>query len=238
MPTFKHTLIGIGPICDTDCQVLFSKAEVTVFGPDGSPILRGWRDDAGAKLWRFALRPDKDDLPPRRADTQSSSLAAFSAYDLPSVEALVRYLHAAAGFPVKKTWLAAIKAGNFASWPGLTLANATKYFPQSDETVKGHLTQSRKGTRSTQPKPAPAAPATEPKTPLPAVRSNELHIKELPLSRLYTDDCGRFPTRSRSGNQYIMVAYHCNSNTILKAAFKTRSDRHHLEAYNSIMERL
>ena len=84
-------LIGIGLICDTDCQVLFSKTEVNAFGPDGSPILRGWRDDAGAKLWCFALRPDKDDLPPRRADTQSSSLAAFSAYDLPSVAALVRY---------------------------------------------------------------------------------------------------------------------------------------------------
>ena len=23
MPSFKHTLIGIGPICDADCKVLF-----------------------------------------------------------------------------------------------------------------------------------------------------------------------------------------------------------------------
>jgi len=243
MPTFKHTLIGIGPICDADCQVLFSKTDVTVFSPDGSPILQGWRDEAGAKLWRFALRPDKDDLPPRRADTQASSLAAYSAYDLPSVVALVRYLHAAAGFPVKKTWLAAIKAGNFATWPGLTYSNAAKYFPESDETVKGHLTQSRKGTRSTKPKSPESKPpkpiATEaPESPLPSKRSNEVHIVELPLSKLYTDDCGRFPIRSRSGNQYIMVAYHCDSNAILFTAFKTRNDRHRIPAYNSIMERL
>ena len=32
-------------------------------------------------------------------------LSAFSAYDLPSVEALVRFLHATAGYPVKNTWL-------------------------------------------------------------------------------------------------------------------------------------
>ena len=73
---------------------------------------------------------------------------------------------------------------------------------------------------------------------MPSNRSNEVHIVELPLSKLYTDDCGRFPIRSRSGNQYIMVAYHCNSNAILFTAFKTRNDRHRIPAYNSIMERL
>ena len=31
------------------------------------------------------------------------SLAAFSDYDLPSVEALVRHFHAAAGYPVRDT---------------------------------------------------------------------------------------------------------------------------------------
>jgi hypothetical protein len=30
------------------------------------------------------------------------------------------YLHRAAGHPVKKTWLAAIKAGEYATWPGLS----------------------------------------------------------------------------------------------------------------------
>ena len=74
--------------------------------------------------------------------------------DLHSVQALVRYLHAAAGFPVKSTWLKAIKAGNFATWPGLTYSNAAKYYPESAETLKGHLVQSSKGVRSTKAKPA------------------------------------------------------------------------------------
>ena len=34
---------------------------------------------------------------------------ANNVYDLPSVEALVRYMHAAAGFLVSSTWLRAMK---------------------------------------------------------------------------------------------------------------------------------
>ena len=57
-------------------------------------------------------------------------------------------------------------------------------------------------------------------------------------SKLYTDDTGRFPIKARSGNQYLMVAYHCDSNAILVAPFKTRKYKHRLEAYKSIMIRL
>ena len=35
-----------------------------------------------------------------------------------------------------------------------------------------------------------------------------------------------------------MIAYHCNSNAILAAPFKTQADRHHMIAYNAIMQRL
>ena len=38
-------------------------------------------------------------------------------YELPSVEPAIRYLHAAAGFPTKATWLKAIRNGKFLSWP-------------------------------------------------------------------------------------------------------------------------
>ena len=77
---------------------------------------------------------------------------SHSVYDLPSVEALVRYMHAAAGFIVKSTWLKAIKNGNFESWPGLTYNNAAKYCPHSVETFKGHIVQSSQGVRATKKK--------------------------------------------------------------------------------------
>ena len=74
-------------------------------------------------------------------------------HDLPSVCTLIHYLHACAGFPVRSTWLAAIKAGNFSSWPGLTYTNAAKCRPVSVDTLKGQMTQTRQGACSTKPKP-------------------------------------------------------------------------------------
>eukprot|EP00957_Ditylum_brightwellii_P128797 9824709-Ditylum_brightwellii.AAC.1 len=35
-----------------------------------------------------------------------------------------------------------------------------------------------------------------------------------------------------------MIAYHCDSNAILAAPFKTRTDRYHVIVYDSIMQRL
>jgi hypothetical protein len=59
-----------------------------------------------------------------------------------------------------------------------------------------------------------------------------------PLSKLFTDDTGRFPVRARSGNQYVMIAFHADGNLILQQAFKTKSDCHRIAAYNLIMTRL
>jgi hypothetical protein len=135
MPSFKHTLLGIGKICDADCKVVFTKEAVVVYNAQQQPILSGWRETSGPKLWRIALNPDKENLPSIPKTATRSTLQAFSAYDLPSVEALVKYFHAAAGFPVKDTWLKAIKNNNHASSPGLTYENARKYCPSADENL-------------------------------------------------------------------------------------------------------
>jgi hypothetical protein len=187
----------------------------------------------------MSLLPSEDDICPFSGTHRVSeaSLAAFSAYDLPSVNALVRYFHAAAGFPVRDTWLKAIKAGNFKSWPGLTLQNASKYCPSTIETLKGHMVQTRAHVRSTKPKTPTPSPSLSVSSQM-ETPSNELHIRIENISKLYTNDTGRFPVCSRAGNQYIMVAYHCDTNAIFAVPFKTRADRHRLPAYNSIMQRL
>jgi hypothetical protein len=68
-------------------------------------------------------------------------------------EQLVEYLHRAAGHPVKKTWLAAIKAGGYATWPGLTYEIVSKHLTNTEETAMGHLHKRRQNIRSTKPKP-------------------------------------------------------------------------------------
>jgi hypothetical protein len=63
------------------------------------------------------------------------------------------YLHAAVGFPVKETFLDAVRAGNYATWPGLTTTLIAKHFPDLAKTQKGHMKGQRKGVRSTRAKP-------------------------------------------------------------------------------------
>ena len=80
--------------------------------------MQAWREKNLPKLWRFTLKPTGQE----NIDTATNLMTteAHNSYDLPSLEYLVRYMHAAAGFTVKSTWLKAIKKGNFATWPGLT----------------------------------------------------------------------------------------------------------------------
>ena len=66
------------------------------------------------------------------------------------------YYHTAASAPIKSTWFAAIKAGNYSSWPGLSYTLAAKYCPYPNATLKGHMAQSRQHMHSTQPHPASA----------------------------------------------------------------------------------
>ena len=144
------------------------------------------------------------------ANTDKTNLKAYSDYDLLRVESLVRYFHAAARFPVRATWLKAIKVLNNRTWSGLTLVNATAYFPLAEKTIKGHIVQSRQVIRSTKPKiPQQPIPYTSPdKSPLPSTKSKELHMHTVHISKLYTDDTGIFPIKARSRNQYLIVAYH------------------------------
>ncbi len=42
MPNSPHTLIGLGPFANQDCTIIFTKTAVTVYHPDGHPILSSW----------------------------------------------------------------------------------------------------------------------------------------------------------------------------------------------------
>ena len=68
----------------------------------------------------------------------------------------------------------------------------------------------------------------------PAEITNEVHSWDTPISKLYSYDTGRFPVNSRIGNRYVMIIFHCDSNTTLQAPFKNKYEKHRIEAYKSI----
>ena len=89
--------------------------------------------------------------------------------------------------------------------------------------------QTRKHSRPTEPIPPEV---------LPNEGHNKIHIKTTHISKLYTDNTGQFPVISRKGNQYNIVAYHCDANAIMVVPFKSRKYRDRMVAYNTIMQRL
>ena len=117
------------------------------------------------------------------------------------------------------------------------------------ETIKGHMVQSSHGVQSTKTKAPPhrgikkeickvATEEDEMEDIPPPIKTKELHIWDQPISNMYTDDCGLFTIKSGSFNKYIMIEYHCDSNTILQAPFANRKNKHRMQSYNSIMKRL
>ena len=83
-----------------------------------------------------------------------------SVYELPNLQQVVRWYHAAAGYPTKQTWLKAIDAGFFATWPLLTAKAVKRHYPDTETTSKGHMKRVKSGVRSTK-EQAPTVPEVE-----------------------------------------------------------------------------
>jgi hypothetical protein len=68
MPSFPHTLISLGPFPNQGCKIVFDKTSVTVYHPNGLPILN--------RLARHRWPPTLA-VPPHHASSSSSTLATF-----------------------------------------------------------------------------------------------------------------------------------------------------------------
>jgi len=141
IPELKQALMSVKQLADQGYTTIFHPhlEGVTVHDNDGfklvtskPPLLQGWREKGG--LWTVPLAEEK----------------AMNVYELPSMKEVVRFQHAALGFPTKATLLTSIHNNNLITFPGMTADNIGKFFPESDKTQKGHMKmkQTRQGVRS------------------------------------------------------------------------------------------
>jgi len=93
-------------------------------------------------LWKLPLddKTKKTSIP-----TSPTNEAINAIFDLLSARQTFLWYHASAGFPVKEQFIKAVRNGNYATWPKLTITLINKYMPDSDETAKGHLKGQRQG---------------------------------------------------------------------------------------------
>ena len=73
----------------------------------------------------------------------------LSAYKIKKHPELIAYYHAAAGFPMKPSWIAATRNGHYKSWRGLTAAAVRRSYPESAETWRGNGRKIKMNLRST-----------------------------------------------------------------------------------------
>ena len=258
------TQAGYGAVFDKDTFAVVDADEVRRI-ISRSAILKGFYSPE-ERLWRLPLGDFKgadrrgygagetiavrsspaailrDAPPPPQLDD------ANNVYELRAGPQLVRYYHAAAGFPTKPTWIKAIKNGHYASWPGLTAELVSKHFPEADETWKGHARKIKMNIRSTK----------EMIKEEEANRQSLMNAGEIPTDveeegvhhavydvanemelKIYSDQTGRFPNRSYSGMQYIMVVFDAKiSNNIFVEPMRNRTSGEMVAAYQRAIARL
>jgi hypothetical protein len=101
------------------------------------------------------------------------------------------------GFPPKETFLAAVWAENYATWPGLTTTLILKHFSNLDKMQKGHMTGQQKGVRLTEVR-TPVTIKIEPGTenpPPPTIKKHKdifVVVYKL-LDTVHMDQTGAFP---------------------------------------------
>jgi hypothetical protein len=164
----------------------------------------------------------------------------MNVYELPSTKEVIRFQHAALGFPTKATLLTSIRNNNLVTFPGMSADNVNKFFPESDETQKGHMKQSRQGVRSTKviDEDAMLEAETHPK-PTPGIKIKDVYLRVFDTTKkaMYSDQIGRFPITSAGGHKYTMVAVELDGNYIDAKPMKSRSARELTEAYTRIYAR-
>ena len=233
-----QALMSVSPLANNGYTTIFHPYQqgVTVHDADSfrltvtsPPVLQGCRNTAG--LWTVPLT---DGATISRGHPVYE--AALSVYDLPSTKEVVRFLHAALGFPTKATLLTAAQNGNLVTFPGLTPDNINKHFPESEETQKGHMRQTRQGVRSTK---VPDEDAVLETKPQPGVKHKDAYLRVFDATRktMYTDQSGPFPRKSRRNNQYIMIAVELDGNYIDAEPLQTRKAKALTDAYQRIYQR-
>jgi hypothetical protein len=112
--------MSMGKTSDDGNISVFTKTGITVFKEEdvlitckGKPILIGVQDGRGQ--YQIPLMQQWGQWQPRRPSKQARKALrqANSIYDLPSTKQAIKWMHAVCGYPVKLTWLKAIKAGNY-----------------------------------------------------------------------------------------------------------------------------
>ena len=186
----NFSLLSIGQLCDANCEVIFSKENLTV-RLGATVIMQGqrarstglWHIDIGhhdeqkifATVPMSAVAPTTK-IPKGNCSPKTPLVPSYGIPNHPGIEPptcltaigtarpadVVAFHHAALFSPALSTLELALQKGFLPPFPGLTLSALRRHPPQSSATIKGHLDQIRKNLRSTKKKSKSVEPTSAP----------------------------------------------------------------------------
>ena len=251
-PELHSSLLAVAPLCDSGCQVTFNKHGCTIQMPDNTEIhcprdpqglwtlppnvfqqanmtqtsTRGTREIEATRPPLTTERTDRATQPHTAEPTQVERPAINRHTNTPAD--LVAFAHAALFSPALATLKTALRKGFLPPFTGLNETMLNRFPPSLEATAMGHMDAQRKNTWSTK----HTQPATQqedtldhfPPQPINTTRMNACFIATAePRNIVYSDQTGRLPHPSCTGNNYLVVAYDYNSNSILLRPIKSRA---------------
>ncbi len=179
-------------------------------------------------------------------DSGSLSESANASVSITTPASLVAFAHAALFSPALSTLDVALQRDLLPHFPGLSRETLRRHPPVSIAMTKGHMDQIRQNIRSTK-RPGilslpptgvndstvfdDAFPASEPD----ANRSHHCFAGIIqPTGQTYSDQTGRFPALSSTGNNYLFVMYDYDSNCIFAEPIASRKASDILTAFKLV----
>ena len=141
VPKVHSTLLSGVYFSDADCVTILDKEGINIYDVktikiifSKKSVLSGYLIEE--ELWRIPLKGDVQNVNTNTFLIQllSPNKAISRLFELPSTKKIITYYHAAAVFLTKEILTDAILAGNYDTWPGLSVKLVNKYFSESDET--------------------------------------------------------------------------------------------------------
>ena len=147
-------LVSVKQFCRNGMEVAFKGGVVSVYDETGRKVIGGSCGPNREDLYMIPLDDSHPvvnlfDADKRRSRHKAIAKRALSAYEVRAVPALVKFLHACAGFPNKYRWIEAINRNYYSGWPGLTAARDRKYLGKVQYYTYGHQRRTKQGIRST-----------------------------------------------------------------------------------------
>ena len=98
LPSFKHSLLSVGQLCDDDCTTIFSKHQCTIYNKQNKPVIMGFRNHTIGLCEQQVPTHNKPNIHKANATIPTTNLQEH-----------IKYLHQCAFSPTTRIWIQAEK---------------------------------------------------------------------------------------------------------------------------------